>query len=29
MAEHIQRKTDEDTANIPIWFGEAAKDTFM
>ena len=28
MAEHIQRKTDKDTANIPLWFGEPAKDTF-
>lgn len=28
MAEHIQRKTDEDTANIPLWYGEPAKDSF-
>ena len=28
MADHIQRKTDEDTANIPLWYGEPAKDSF-
>ena len=28
MADHIQRKTDEETANILLWYGELAKDTF-
>ena len=28
MAEHIQRKTDENTANIPVWHGEPSKDDF-
>ena len=28
MAEHIQRKTDENTANIPVWYGEPQKDEF-
>ena len=28
MAEHIQRITDENTANIPTWFGEPVKDVF-
>jgi len=28
MAEHIQRKTDENTANIPVFHGEPAKDEF-
>ena len=28
MAEHIQRLTDHNTANIPLWYGEDAKDTF-
>ncbi len=28
MAEHIQRKTDENTANIPVWHGEPGKDEF-
>ena len=29
LAEHIQSKTDEDIANIPLWFGVPTKDTFM
>ena len=28
MADHIQRKTDKDMANIPLWYGEPAKDSF-
>ena len=28
MADHIQRKTDEDSANISLWYGEPAKDSF-
>jgi hypothetical protein len=26
--EHVQRLTDQNTANIPLWYGEDTKDTF-